>query len=313
MRNRTALPGQNSRNSGHYPVVLDTKPAREIHSAREAAGRRRIRSRRWPPSRRMPRISAPRSRGIRDRRRRDRARPGHARGRDRPRGRRARAAPDDESTRPDRGRDRNRQDEDAAGHRRAALGSRRRGLRRRREGRRLGDRASRARTTGPPKKRARELGIEWAPAGFPVEYLSLGGIGPGVPVRATVSDFGPLLLAKVLGSNQTQEQSLVARLPLRRSEGSSAPRSLRPPRAAHVPRLRSGQGGAQGHRRALTGDGGVLLRSLIGLEQGGGNDFFGEPQLDIADLVRTAPDGRGSSPASSCRPCRTGRGSGRRC
>ena len=43
---------------------------------------------------------------------------------------------------------------------------------------------------------------------LPGQYLSLGGIGPGVPVRATVSDFGPLLLAKVLGSNATQEQSL---------------------------------------------------------------------------------------------------------
>jgi uncharacterized protein len=38
---------------------------------------------------------------------------------------------------------------------------------------------------------------------------------------------------------------------------------------------------------------GVLLRALVGLEQGGGNEFFGEPQLDIADLLRTAPDGRG--------------------
>ena len=42
----------------------------------------------------------------------------------------------------------------------------------------------------------------------PVEFLSLGGIGPGTPVRATVSDFGPQLLAKVLGANETQEQSL---------------------------------------------------------------------------------------------------------
>lgn len=40
------------------------------------------------------------------------------------------------------------------------------------------------------------------------EFLSLGGIGPGVPVRATVSDFGPQLLAKVLEANETQEQSL---------------------------------------------------------------------------------------------------------
>ena len=47
-----------------------------------------------------------------------------------------------------------------------------------------------------------------AAPGFPVEYLSLGGIGPGVPIRATVSDFGPLLLSKILGANETQEQSL---------------------------------------------------------------------------------------------------------
>jgi hypothetical protein len=44
--------------------------------------------------------------------------------------------------------------------------------------------------------------------GFPVEFLALGGIGPGIPVRATVSDFGPQLSAKVLGANETQEQSL---------------------------------------------------------------------------------------------------------
>src|SRR4029079_4574364 len=46
------------------------------------------------------------------------------------------------------------------------------------------------------------------PAAFPVEFLALGGLGPGVPVRATVTDFGPQLLAKVLGANETQEQSL---------------------------------------------------------------------------------------------------------
>ena len=38
---------------------------------------------------------------------------------------------------------------------------------------------------------------------------------------------------------------------------------------------------------------GVLLRSLVGLEDGGGTEFFGEPMLDVADLMRTAPDGRG--------------------
>ena len=62
---------------------------------------------------------------------------------------------------------------------------------------------------GPAAKRMAELGLAHAPASFPAEFLALGGIGPGVPVRASVSDFGPQLLAKVLGANETQESSLV--------------------------------------------------------------------------------------------------------
>ena len=61
---------------------------------------------------------------------------------------------------------------------------------------------------GPAAARMADLGLPFAPAAFPVEFLSLGGIGPGVPVRANVSDFGPQLLAKVLSANETQEQSL---------------------------------------------------------------------------------------------------------
>ncbi|MEY2847435.1 MAG: hypothetical protein RI885_100 [Actinomycetota bacterium] len=56
--------------------------------------------------------------------------------------------------------------------------------------------------------RTRGIGQDWAPAAAPTEYFSLGGIGAGVPIRATVSGFGPLLLSKVLGLNDTQESSL---------------------------------------------------------------------------------------------------------
>jgi DNA helicase HerA-like ATPase len=147
---------------------------------------------------------------------------------------------------------------------------------------------------GPAKKRARELGLdEWSPAGFPVEYLSLGGIGPGVPVRATVSDFGPLLLAKILGSNDTQEQSLA--LVFHYADAKGLPLLDLSDLRALLTFLDSDEG-----RDELEGIGGVspqtigvILRSLVALEEGGGNEFFGEPQLDIADLVRTAPDGRG--------------------
>src|SRR4029453_12643958 len=58
---------------------------------------------------------------------------------------------------------------------------------------------------GPAPKRMAELGLPYEPQGFPVEFYALGGIGPGVPVRATVSDFGPQLLGKILDANDTQE------------------------------------------------------------------------------------------------------------
>ena len=57
-------------------------------------------------------------------------------------------------------------------------------------------------------ERAKDTGDEWVGTPFPVEFLSLGTGGIGVPVRATISAFGPILLSKVLGLNQTQESSL---------------------------------------------------------------------------------------------------------
>src|SRR3954451_7981417 len=58
------------------------------------------------------------------------------------------------------------------------------------------------------RARVADLQADWAPAASTVSFLSLGGLGPGVPVRATVSAFGPQLLAKVLDANETQSSSL---------------------------------------------------------------------------------------------------------
>ncbi len=128
---------------------------------------------------------------------------------------------------------------------------------------------------------------------FPVEFLSLGGIGPGTPIRATVSDFGPQLLAKVLGANETQEASLqlVFHYADERGLGLLDLDDLR----ALLTFLSSKEGkeeleGIGGLAKATVG---VLLRSLVGLEAGGGKDFFGEPQFDVADLLRVGDDGRG--------------------
>jgi DNA helicase HerA-like ATPase len=146
---------------------------------------------------------------------------------------------------------------------------------------------------GPAEARMSELGLPFAPAGFPVEFLSLGGIGPGVPVRATVSDFGPQLLAKVLGANETQESSLA--LVFHYADTKGLPLLDLTDLRALLTYLDSKDGkpeleGIGGLSKATVG---VLLRALVGLETGGGTEFFGEPQLDIADLMRVGPDGRG--------------------
>ena len=138
-----------------------------------------------------------------------------------------------------------------------------------------------------------ELALPFAPTGFPVEYLSLGGIGPGVPVRATVSDFGPQLLAKILRANDTQEQSLS--LVFRYADEKGLPLLDLADLRTLLIFLESDEGkeeleGIGGLASATVG---VLLRALVAVEDGGGTEFFGEPQLDIADLLRTAPDGRG--------------------
>ena len=138
-----------------------------------------------------------------------------------------------------------------------------------------------------------DLGLPFAPAAFPVEFLALGGLGPGVPVRANVTDFGPQLLGKVLGANDTQEASLA--LVFHYADTNGLPLVDLADLRALLTFLDSDAGKAE-----LKGIGGlssqtvgVLLRSLVGLETGGGTEFFGEPQLDVADLMRTTPDGRG--------------------
>jgi DNA double-strand break repair helicase HerA and related ATPase len=143
------------------------------------------------------------------------------------------------------------------------------------------------------ERRMTDLGLPFKPDGFPAEFLSLGGLGPGVPIRATVSDFGPRLLGKILQANETQEQSL--ELVFHYADSKQLPLLDLSDLRALLTFLDSDPGKAElegigGLAKATVG---VLLRALVGLEDGGGNEFFGEPQLDISDLLRTAPDGRG--------------------
>jgi DNA helicase HerA-like ATPase len=141
--------------------------------------------------------------------------------------------------------------------------------------------------------RLHELGATQEPAGRPVTFLSLGGLGSGVPVRATVSSFGPQLLAKVLGANDTQTSSLSLVFHYADRAGLAL-LDLADLRAI-LQYLTSDDGKADlkgiGGLSAATA--GVLLRSISELEDQGGDAFFGEPELAFADLLRTTSDGLG--------------------
>lgn len=142
--------------------------------------------------------------------------------------------------------------------------------------------------------RAASLGQEWVATGFPVEFYALGGQGAGVPLRVTISSFGPILLSKVLGLNETQESSL-GLVFHHADQAGLALLDLADLRAV-LTHLTSPEG--KDELAALGGlskaTAGVILRELVGLEDAGGDVFFGEPELDTADLLRLAPDGRGT-------------------
>jgi len=141
--------------------------------------------------------------------------------------------------------------------------------------------------------RTQGIGQDWKPAASPVEYFALGGVGKGVPVRATVTGFGPLLLSKVLGLNQTQESSLGLVFHYA-DEAGLALVDLSDLRAV-LTYLTGDEGKAElkgiGGLSAATA--GVILRELITFADAGADVFFGEPEFDVKDFLRTAPDGRG--------------------
>lgn len=142
-------------------------------------------------------------------------------------------------------------------------------------------------------ERAREVGQTWEATGFPSEFYALGGIGTGIPVRATITSFGPVLLSKVLQLNQTQEQSLGLIFHYADQKGLELV-DLKDLRAV-VTFLTSDEGKAElkGIGGLSTVTAGVILRALTAFEAQGMGDFFGEPEFDTSEFLRAAPDGRG--------------------
>ena len=141
-------------------------------------------------------------------------------------------------------------------------------------------------------QRMQSLNIPFVPSAHPVEFLSLSG-KRGAQVRATVHSFGPLLLGKVLDLNETQTSILT--LIFKYCDDNSYPLLDLKDLAETLKYLSSddGKGALADYGGMSAASVGVLLRSIIVLEQQGADIFFGEPQFDVMDLLRTTPDGQG--------------------
>ncbi len=141
--------------------------------------------------------------------------------------------------------------------------------------------------------RVKDTGDDWAPTAFPVEFLSLGTGGVGVPVRATVDSFGPVLLSKVLGLNATQESTLG--LIFHWANEKNRPLVTLDNLRSVISHLTSDAGKADlkdlGGVSSTTA--GVILRALVNLAGEGGDTFFGEPKFDPNDLLRVDAQGHG--------------------
>jgi DNA helicase HerA-like ATPase len=140
-------------------------------------------------------------------------------------------------------------------------------------------------------QRATETGYAWNGTAYPVEFLSLTG-KTGAQLRATVSSFGPLLLAKVLGLNETQ-RSVLALVFKYADDKGLALLDFSDLRALLQYLSEDGAAELKEYGGMSKQTVGVLLREMVELEQQGAESFFGEPEFDLDDLMQTERDGRG--------------------
>lgn len=141
-------------------------------------------------------------------------------------------------------------------------------------------------------ERYQKIGLNYNPQSYPVELLSLSK-QKGVKLKATVSEFGPILLSKILDLNETQAGfvSMIfkfcddAQLPL-----------LDLKDFIKVLQFISNEGKAEMEKdygKISTTSTGTILRKIIELQQQGADGFFGEKSFEVDDLMRISDDGRG--------------------
>lgn len=142
------------------------------------------------------------------------------------------------------------------------------------------------------KERMNMIGEPWSPTEYPTELMTISD-EKGLRMRATVSEFGPVLFSKILELNENQEGAVAIifkycddkRMPLL---------DLKDFRAV-LQYLADGQGKAEIERSygsISSSSSGVIMRRLLELEQQGGDKFFGEKSFEVDDLLQVDRDGK---------------------
>jgi DNA helicase HerA-like ATPase len=156
---------------------------------------------------------------------------------------------------------------------------------------------------GEPKpflmKRVQELGLtHFENCAFPVTFWDIHGV-EGHPIRATVQEMGPVLLARLLELTEPQEGVLNIAFRWAADEREGGDKNMQILDLKDLRQLIDEIGKRAGELRSKYGNiapqtVGVIQRRLLVLEEQGADKFFGEPALDLEDFLRIAPDGRGT-------------------
>ena len=142
--------------------------------------------------------------------------------------------------------------------------------------------------------RAKSLNLTFTPRGYPVEFLTLSESHTGVPLRSTVTAFGPILFSRMLDINETQEGGITVLFEFAKEE--KLPLITLADVRSLLQYLQTDEGKAKIETRfgsLASSSIGIIVRKIIELEAQGGEEFFGEPAFDVMDLIRTNSQGLG--------------------
>ncbi|HYI42854.1 MAG TPA: helicase HerA-like domain-containing protein [Sphingomicrobium sp.] len=149
-----------------------------------------------------------------------------------------------------------------------------------------------AKTDAPFRQRSADIGYSgWQYRGYPTQFWDLFG-SQGHPVRTTISEMGPLLLARLMSLNEVQEGVLTIAFEVADKEGLTLLdlddlQSMLSEVGQRAEELTLQYGNVS--KQSV----GAIQRSLLQLRAQGGEHFFGEPALEIADLLGTDDNGKG--------------------